>query len=275
MDKYAVFGHPIKHSLSPKIHELFAAQTKQKIEYSAIEPPPDKFEEAIKKFITDGGKGCNISFPFKHRAFLLADETSNTAKIAQAASGLLIRDNHTIYGDNYDGTGLVQDLSHNYHYSFRQKKILILGAGGAVQGILGPLLDTAPAEITIVNRDKQKGVDLAKIFQSRGFIRGIGFDEIEPTPVDLIIHATTVGYDGHVLPLPNELVSEHTWCYDLSYGPAAQPFLNWAKNQGASASHDGLGMLVEHNAALFYLWCNIYPDTQPVIHALKQKIQIL
>jgi len=273
VDKYAIFGNPVEHSLSPIIHKAFAEQTQQELECIKIEPPVDAFESTLRQFIHDDGKGCNITVPFKHKAFLLADQSSDAAQDAKAASCLLIREDSSIYADNYDGAGLVQDLSHNHHYTLSQKKILILGAGGAVQGILGPLLDKAPSEIVIANRTAQKAIDLAQQYQLRGTVHGVGLEQLETKPYDLIIHATTLGYKEKVIALPDGLIKQHTWCYDLSYGDAAQPFLNWAKKQGAEQFLDGLGMLVEHNAALFYLWRTIYPDTKPIIELLQKQFK--
>ncbi|WP_423063307.1 shikimate dehydrogenase [Candidiatus Paracoxiella cheracis] len=269
MDKYAIFGNPVEHSLSPIIHEIFAEQAHQKLEYIRIKPPLDGFEPALQEFIKAGGNGCNVTFPFKGQAFNAADQCSNTASDAEAASCLLIRKNGTIFADNYDGTGLVEDLTHNYEFPLSQKKILIIGSGGATRGILGPLLDMAPSRIIIANRTPQKAMDLAERYKLRGYVTGIGFDDIEVTPYDLIIHATTAGHQGNLVTLPEGIIGHRTCCYDLSYGKAAEPFLQWAKKIGAAQCIDGLGMLVEHNAAVFYLWRNIYPDTKPVIEFLR------
>src|SRR3990167_3549962 len=165
-DTYAIFGHPVEHSVSPKIHELFAKQTQQKMDYVRIDPTHENFESALQKFIDAGGKGCNISFPFKHRSFLCAHETSHATSLAQAASGLHIRDDRTIFAENYDGAGLIQDLVHNYHYSLPQKKILLLGAGGAARGIVGPLLAMNTKEVIVANRNAQRAMVLEVGFES-------------------------------------------------------------------------------------------------------------
>lgn len=269
MNKYAIFGNPVEHSLSTIIHETFAKETQQEFKYTCIKPPADSFWPALQEFIKDGGNGCNITSPFKGQAFATAAQHSGTAIDAKAASCLLIHKDGTIFADNYDGTSLVQDLSHNYEYSLCQKKVLIVGSGGATCGILAPLLDMNPAKITIANRTPQKAIDLAEHYKLRGCLNGVGLDQIDITPYDLIIHATTVGHQGNRLPLPQGIIDHRTWCYDLSYGKAAAPFLNWAKKQGAKRCIDGLGMLVEHNAAVFYLWRNIYPDTKPVMGVLR------
>ncbi len=272
MDKYAVIGNPVEHSLSPVIHHAFAEQNHQAIDYSKIKAPLDGFVEAVKKFQREGGKGLNVTLPFKVEAYQLASKRSRAADEAKAASVLQLHADGTIYADNYDGLGLVQDLTRNHRVDLNQKRILIVGAGGAVQGILGALLDKAPAQLTIANRTADKARQLAQVFRLRGNVRGIGLEEIEASPYDVIIHATSLGHQQKLPSLPNGLITKNTCCYDLTYGRAAEPFLQWAKSQGATHCYDGLGMLVEHNAAVFYLWRGSYPDTEPVIRALRKKI---
>lgn len=270
MDKYAIFGNPVEHSLSPIIHAAFATQTHQEFEYVRIKPAPADFASALQTFIHSGGNGCNVTFPFKEQAFAAATQHSNTANDATAASCLLIHENGTIFADNYDGTSLVQDLTHNYEFSLDHKTLLIIGSGGATRGILGPLLDRTPAKIVIANRTAHKATALAECYKLRGYVTGCGLDSLASTPYDLVIHATTAGHQNNLVPLPAGIITNHTRCYDLSYGKAAAPFLNWAKKQGAAQCMDGLGMLVEHNAAVFYLWRNLYPDTQPVLDMLRK-----
>ena len=272
MDKYAILGNPITHTLSPIIHAEFATQTNQSIEYHKIQPPKDEFKQALFEFIEAGGKGCNITTPFKQQAFQLSYAQSHSATEALAASCLLIRDDNTIYADNYDGTGFIKDLTHNHGVSIHQKNILILGAGGATQGIVNALLDRAPAHIIIANRTEKTAIELAKRYPVGGLITGVSFAALDPTPYDLIIHATTLGHTGNRPDLPDGLITPHTFCYDLSYGKAAQPFLEWAAQQGAKQYADGLGMLVEHNAALFYLWRHVSPNTKPVIELLRKEV---
>ena len=272
MDKYAIFGNPVEHSLSPMIHQLFAEQAQQTIAYQKIQPPKNALEPALREFIDAGGKGANVTTPFKHQAFLLANEKSPRAQQASAASCLLFREDKTIVAENYDGTGFIRDLTQNHGFSIAQKKILIVGAGGATQGILGPLVDAAPAHIIIANRTAKTAIQLSAHYQTSGITSGIGLDECPATPFDLIIHTTTMGHTDEKPHLPNGLITPSTFCYDLSYGKAAQPFLQWAKRQGAEHSADGLGMLVEHNAALFYWWQQFSPDTKPVIAVLKNQL---
>lgn len=271
IDKYAVVGNPVAHSLSPFIHAEFAKQTKQNILYIRIEAPLDKFQETIFDFRREGGKGANITLPFKIKAFQMADDCSILAQQAGAANTLLFRNDGTIYADSTDGTGLVEDLTHNHHYSLRQKRILLLGAGGAAHTILGPLLEQAPAQLIIANRTKEKAITLAEAFKFKSVITGVGLDEIESTPFDLIINSTSTGLTGEPLHLPNEIINQNSWCYDLMYGTQKTPFLKWAQKFNPEKCLDGLGMLVEQAAASFYLWRGVYPDTAPVLTALRNR----
>lgn len=272
MDKYAIIGNPVEHSLSPVIFQAFSEQTNQSLDYLRIKAPLDGFAATIKQFQKEGGKGANITLPFKHEAYRLADKRSKEANEAEAVSALQFRTDGTIYGVNYDGLGLVQDLTRNHNITLGQKSILIIGAGGATRGILGPLSNAAPAKIIIINRTASKARELADLFHLHGEIQGMGFDELEPTRYDIIIHATSLGHQGKAPSLPHGLIGPHTCCYDLSYGKIAAPFLQWARNEGAENCFDGLGMLVEHNAAVFYLWFGIYPDTSPVIEMLQTRL---
>lgn len=270
MNHYAVIGHPVQHSLSPKIHEAFAQQTGQTLHYSRIEPPINDFIAAVQQFQREGGRGLNVTLPFKQAAYKIAQQRSATAEEAKAASVLHFRETG-IYADNFDGLGLVQDLTKNHHLSLQNRRILLIGAGGAAQGILGPLCDQHPAQIILANRTAEKAVQLANLFRSRGNVKGVGLDALK-NDYDLIIHATSLGHQSQSFMLPTHLVHAKTFCYDISYGKAAQPFLNWARAQGAQHTSDGLGMLVEHNALVFQLWFGIQPQTQPVIQLLRQEI---
>lgn len=272
MDKYAVIGHPVKHSLSPFVHAAFAKQTKQQLSYVAIEAPLDGFAQTITEFRRNGGKGANVTLPFKIEAFQLANESSDLAKLAGAANTLVFKTDGSIFADNTDGPGVVQDLTHNHHYSLRQKRILILGAGGACRTILGSLLAAAPAKLVLANRTKQKAVDIATEYQMRGQIEGIGLDELIEEPFDLIINSTSAGLTGAFMDLPGGLIGAHTWCYDLLYGDKKSSFLTWAENNHAAMRLDGLGMLVEQAAASFYIWRGIYPDTATVIEQLRHPV---
>jgi len=272
MDHYAVIGNPIKHSLSPTIHREFAKQTQQDIDYIAIESPLDDFNKTLFNFRQQGGKGVNVTLPFKHQAFLLAAPHSDLAKQAFAANTLVFQEDNIIYADNTDGTGLIQDLTHNHNYSLQQKKILLLGAGGSAQGIVCPLLESAPTQLVIANRTPEKALQLAKQFEVYGNVLGRGMNDLNLAagPYDLIINATSTGLSEQTLNLPSQLICKTTWCYDLMYGKIT-PFLTWAQQHHADNCLDGLGMLVEQAAAAFYLWRGVYPDTQRVISMLTEQ----
>ncbi len=272
MDNYAVIGNPVSHSASPFIHQQFAIQTQQSLQYERIEAPLDGFEKIIKEFQAAGGKGASVTIPFKEQAFQLADQRSELAQQAEAANTLAFKEDGSIFADNTDGTGLVQDLTHNYDYCARQKKILLLGAGGATRGILGPLLDLAPKQLIIANRTKEKAILLAERVQLKGDVIGISLDEIEASPYDLIINTTSAGMTGNPLTLAKEIIGPNTYCYDIMYGKQTPPFLAWAQQHNPQHCMDGLGMLVEQAAAAFYLWCGVYPDTHPVIDMLREKV---
>ena len=270
MDNYAVIGNPISHSKSPQIHAEFAKQTNQNMTYTAIEAPLDGFAETLKEFEAAGGRGCNITLPFKTEAYEIANAHSQLAKDAGAANTLVFRDNE-IFADSTDGPGLIQDITNNHSYSLRQKNILILGAGGVVKCITGPLLAQAPARVIVANRTPEKAAAIAKQFEMQGEIDGVGLHDIPEAPFDLIINATSASVSGQVPNISNALVGKRTWCYDLFYSDEPTAFLQWAAHQGAEECIDGLGMLVEQAAVAFYLWRGVYPETKPVIELLKKR----
>ena len=269
IDKYAIIGNPVDHSLSPIIFQDFGEQTQQAFQYLKLQASFNNFVKVLKEFQKNGGKGANVTLPFKHEAYKSLNKLSWEAKEAQAVSALQFLNDGTIYGVNYDGLGLVQDLTRNHNITLTQKSILILGAGGATQGILGSLINIAPAQIIIVNRTASKAQELASRFYSQGEILGIGYDDFKPMPYDIIINATSLGHQGKFPQLPDSIIGPQTCCYDLSYGKIAMPFLQWANRQGTNKCFDGLGMLIEHNAALFYLWFGIYPDTSSTLKKLS------
>ncbi len=271
MDKYAVIGNPVAHSRSPDIHFAFARNTNQALEFVKIKAPVNEFVDTVREFQDAGGKGLSVTLPFKEQAYCLASLHSDAAKKAEAANTLVLRDDGSIFADNTDGTGLVQDLTHNHDFSLRQKKILVLGGGGAVRTIMGALLEKAPAKIVIANRTADKAVQLAKHFRMNGDIIGTGLDELEVEPYDLIINATSAGLTGEFPALSRELICGQTWCYDLLYSAKTTPFIEWAQQCHPAQCIDGIGMLVEQAAAAFYLWRGVYPETKPVIEMLRQR----
>jgi len=270
MDKYAVIGHPVEHSKSPQIYQAFARQTNQVLDYIKVEAPIDGFIATVRDLQDQGFKGANITLPFKQQAYCMATVTSDAAKKAEAANTLMFREDGSIFADNTDGVGLIQDLTNNHQYSLRQKKILVLGGGGAVRTIMGSLLEKAPLQIIVANRTAEKAKNIANQFKLNGELRGIGLDELEPEPYDLIINATSAGLTGDFPNLPGELITNQTLCYDLLYADQTTPFIKWAQQFNPTQCLDGSGMLVEQAAAAFYLWRGVYPDTKPVIEMLKE-----
>lgn len=262
-DRYAVFGHPIAHSKSPQIHTAFARQTGQDMTYEAILAPLDGFADSVAAFIAAGGRGANVTVPFKEEAFRLASRLSPRAQRAGAVNTLSF-DADGILGDNTDGAGLVADLTRNLHCTIVGKRVLLLGAGGAARGVIEPLLDQQPAALVIANRTVSRAAELAELF-GRG-VRACGFDAAD-TPFDLVINATAASLAGDLPPLSPRVFTPDTMAYDMMYGRDT-PFLDFARTHGARTA-DGLGMLVEQAAEAFHLWRGVRPDTAPVIAALR------
>ena len=262
-------GYPVSHSRSPVIHRLFAQQTGQDIRYELLRVPPEKLEEAVRQFQRTGGKGLNITAPHKRAVFRLVDHLSERASTAGAVNTLTFQ-NGEIHGDNTDGIGLLRDLVVNLGLNLEGSNILILGAGGATRGIVGPLLEMRPGSLRIANRTLKRADELAERFESTGPVGASSFDMV-PTdpPYDLVINATSVGPEGDIPPYPEAAVTENTFCYDLSYGATPTPFARWAREHGAARSVMGWGMLIEQAAESFRIWRGIRPDTKPV---LKQMV---
>lgn len=272
VDRYAVMGNPISHSKSPLIHTQFAEQTGQSIEYTAIHVDLGGFEQAVGNFRASGGKGLNITVPFKEEAWALATQLSDRAQLAGAVNTLKFTDN-IIIGDNTDGLGLVTDLTTNHLCDLKAKRILLLGAGGAARGVLAPLLAQQPAVIVIANRTPDRAVSLAEIFSKHGDISGCGFPALQGQKFDIVINATAASLHGEVPPLPDDVLSDNAVCYDMMYGAEPTAFMQWASQHGAGKVMDGLGMLVEQAAESFYIWRGVRPETQPVIQAIREELQ--
>ena len=271
-DRYAVVGNPVAHSKSPEIHAAFARQTAQVIEYSRLLAPLDGFRSTIDAFRAAGGKGVNVTVPFKLEAFDMADEVSARAKDAQAANFLRF-DKGRIRADNTDGAGLVRDIVHNLGFQLAGKRVLLLGAGGAAQGVLAPLLEHGPRIFTIANRTVEKALRLAETFRHKpaaamSVLSGLGFGELAGHHFDLVINATSSSLQGELPPLPGETFAAGALAYDMMYGSTPTPFLAFAAAHGAKTS-DGLGMLVEQAAESFLLWRGVRPATAPVIALLR------
>lgn len=270
-DEYAVMGNPISHSKSPRIHSLFAEQTAQPVHYTAVHVDLGGFEQAIGNFDASGGKGLNITVPFKQEAWQLVDELSDRAERAGAVNTIRF-ENHKRYGDNTDGVGLVTDLVTNHAVSLKDKRILLMGAGGAARGVLLPLFAQQPALLFIVNRTAEKAIDLAEQFNDLGNIAGGGYDDITEQQFDVVINATAASLKGELPPLPENLLADNSCCYDMMYGAQPTTFMQWASEHGAAKVLDGLGMLVEQAAESFFIWRGVRPDTQPVIHLLREEL---
>lgn len=269
LDRYGVMGYPVSHSRSPVIHRLFALQTGQELQYELLQVAPDKLETAVRQFQRTGGKGLNITVPHKSEVVKLCDHLSERANTAGAVNTLSFVAGE-IRGDNTDGIGLLRDLVINLGNTIERANILILGAGGATRGIIGPLLEMQPASLRIANRTIDKANALADHFSGAGPVSACSFSAVPVTQnYDLIINATSAGFKGERPPYPAAAVSSETLCYDLSYGLKPTPFSEWAREQGAARSVMGWGMLVEQAAESFNIWRGVRPDTAPVLKQMK------
>jgi shikimate dehydrogenase len=271
MDHYGVFGNPIGHSKSPLIHRLFAEQTGQHLSYEALLAPLDDFTGFARRFFIEG-RGANVTVPFKEQAFQWADDLSERARRAGAVNTLSKLADGRIEGDNTDGAGLLRDLVVNHGVQLKGQRILLLGAGGAVRGVLAPFLAEQPAALVLANRTLDKAEGLAREFADLGRIYPSGFDWLEES-VDLIINGTSASLGGEMPPIAPSLIQPgHTICYDMMYGAQPTPFCRWAQTQGAAQAIDGLGMLVEQAAEAFHIWRGVRPDTAPVLARLRQML---
>lgn len=268
--KYAVMGNPINHSKSPQIHTAFARQTGQKIEYTAIQVDFGGFDQAVSHFQAHGGKGLNITVPFKLEAYQLADSLTGRAQLAGAVNTLMFQDDGRVLGDNTDGVGLVNDIIEHLHWPIKGQRVLILGAGGAARGVLGPLLEQIPASLMIANRTLATAQSLADDFADLGRIETGGYDSLDDRHFDLLINATAASLQGEVPPLPDELLSSTAHCYDLMYASRPTAFMQWASQHQAAHIADGLGMLVGQAAESFFVWRGVKPEVAPVIKAVRE-----
>ena len=268
-DSYAVLGYPISHSKSPLIHALFADQTKQDIDYQAMEVQPGRFRQAVTEFLSRGGRGLNVTLPFKEEAWSATEIHTARADEAGAVNTIWIDGHKRWCGDNTDGIGLVRDLSVNQGMDLRGRRILVLGAGGAARGIMGPLLDQEPEALLIANRTVSRAEELGRLFAGRGNIRGVGYDNLGRRAFDLIINATSASLSGALPPVSHDVLAPGGACYDMMYGNEPTSFVLWGRRHGASTAVDGLGMLVEQAAESFAIWRGVRPDTASVIAALR------
>lgn len=271
MDQYVVFGNPIGHSKSPLIHRLFADQTGQQLEYSTLLAPLDDFSMCAQGFFKQG-LGANVTVPFKEEAYRLVDSLTPRARRAGAVNTLSKLADGTLQGDNTDGAGLVLDLTVNAGVQLTGKRILLLGAGGAVRGVLEPLLAHNPASLVIANRTVEKAEQLAREFADLGPVAASGFSWLQE-PVDLIINATSASLAGELPPIAASLIEPgRTVCYDMMYGKEPTPFCRWASEHKAAKVLDGLGMLAEQAGEAFFIWRGVRPDTAPVLDELRRQL---
>jgi shikimate dehydrogenase len=272
--RYAVFGHPIAHSLSPRLHALFAEQTGIALEYTAIDAAPDDFERAIREFFARGGRGANVTLPHKAAAFALADVQTPTAQRLGVANVLTVLPDGHIEADSNDGAGMLADIRGRLGFDPRGRDVLLLGAGGAGRAAAFALLDAGARSLTVANRTHERAQALAAALSAPGRLRTVEWAALDQCgPFDLIINATSAGVQHAALALPRSLARTHTFSYDLSYGPAARPFVEWAEAAGCAAVTDGLGMLVETAAASFERWHGVRPDAGAALKAIRAGIR--
>jgi shikimate dehydrogenase len=271
-DSYVLFGFPVHHSWSPFVHGLFARQTGQDMTFRLLEAPPEQFRhDVLDFFFEQGGHGANVTVPHKRAAADLVNELTPRAQLADAVNTILRRDGELI-GDNTDGVGLVTDLTRNLRLQLTSRRILLLGAGGAARGALGPLLELQPSTLVIANRTAERAIELADEFAELGAVSGAAFDGIEPLePFDLIVNATSASLKGEVPPIPARAVNRNTTCYDMAYGVGETSFTQWARDRGVIRVAQGWGMLVEQAAEAFNVWRGVRPETAPVLEALRAR----
>lgn len=270
--RYAVFGNPIKHSKSPLIHTAFARQTDQALRYDAMLIPEDGFAEGVSSFLDDQGRGLNVTIPFKEEAWALAEQRSARAELAGAVNTLYRNHEGQLCGDNTDGVGLVTDIVANYGGQIEGADVLILGAGGAVRGVLEPVLAAKPKRVVIANRTLSRAETLRDIFADYGDVSAVSFEQLQGEQFDLVINGTAASLQGEVPPLPDDLLKADAWCYDMMYGAEPTAFNLWAEAHGAEKVIDGLGMLVEQAAESFFIWRGVRPATGEVIQELRRQL---
>ena len=270
MDRYAVLGNPVTHSLSPRIHQMFAEQTGESFSYVALEVPTGEFDSCVKALHEEGYAGMNVTLPFKQEAWALSETRSKRAELAGAVN-TLIRTKTGYKGDNTDGAGLLNDLTRNLGVSLEGSDILVLGAGGAVRGVLLPLLEANPASLHIANRTASRAEALAADFAALALVTGSGLEGPFDKPYDIIINGTAASLQGEVPPLPDDILKADGVCYDMMYARDGDTaFVRWGQERNARISSDGLGMLVEQAAESFYLWRDIHPGTRGALKALRK-----
>jgi shikimate dehydrogenase len=249
---------------------MFARESGQHMSYRMYDVPPEEFTRRVREFFADGGRGLSITLPYKIIAVDVAHELTERAAHAAAVNTLAMTE-QGILGDNTDGAGLVRDLCDNLGLVITSRRILVLGAGGATRGVLGPIMKLEPTLVMIANRTRERAEALAAAFTDLGVTQGVGFQDVEPEPFDLIINATSASLSGEIPPIPEGAIGAQTVCYDLAYGRAATVFVHWARGRGCARALQGLGMLVEQAAEAFELWRGVRPATARVLDALRER----
>ncbi len=271
-DRYAVMGNPVAHSRSPTIHAAFARQCGHQLTYTAIQVDVGGFAQAVDHFQAAGGRGLNVTVPFKREAWELCDVRSARAEQAGAVNTISFQPDGKTQGDNTDGVGLIGDILMNHGGQISGRRVLVLGAGGAVRGVLGPIMEQQPDELVIANRTVDKARELAAEFDALGKIAACTYSALAGKSFDLVINGTAASLQGELPPLPEDILAKGAWCYDMMYGASSITFVRWAEAHGADKALDGLGMLVEQAAASFYIWRGVRPDTAPVIKELRRSL---
>jgi shikimate dehydrogenase len=274
MDRYAVVGHPVEHSQSPYIHERFAEQTGQAMSYERLPAPPDGFARTVREFAAGGARGCNVTVPFKGEAWALAAHRTERAALAGTANTLRF-DADGWHADNTDGVGLVRDITRQAGVAIGGARVLLVGAGGAAAGALGPLLAERPAALIVVNRTPARAEELVRRHAAAASVHGVDLQAAAladcGTGFDIVVNATSASLNEAALPLAPAVFRRGGLALDMMYGPAARPFLAWAESHGA-VPRDGLGMLVEQAAEAFWFWRGVRPDVPPVLRALRERL---
>lgn len=271
MNRYAVIGNPIAHSKSPQIHTAFAEQEAVEIVYEKILAEENQFIEVVTSFVQQGGSGLNVTVPFKLLAYQQCAEVDQFAQAAQAVNTLRFTQDGAWLGANTDGVGLLRDLNNNLQLTLANKKILVLGAGGASRGILLPLLQENPKALYIANRTIEKAQQLANEFSNKSAVYGCGFDDLGEEQFDIILNATSTSLSNEVPPIAARSLAKNCFCYDLAYSNNDTAFIQWAKQQGVTAYSDGLGMLIEQAAESYFIWRGFRPKTSNLIHCLRHQ----
>jgi shikimate dehydrogenase len=274
IDRYAVIGNPVAHSKSPQIHTLFAYENGQDMEYGRLLAPLDGFRHTVERFRAEGGKGLNVTLPFKEEAYRLATSHSERARTAEAVNTLRF-DASGIYGDNTDGAGLVRDIRDNLGFAIAGRRVLMLGAGGAARGVIGPLLAEHPKDLTIANRTVERARALERHFgpqsasQPAPTVRASTYEALSGSQFDIVVNATSASLAGALPPLPRGVYAAGALAYDMMYGRGLTPFLEHARAEGAGRTADGLGMLIEQAAESFFVWRGLRPRTAGVLASLR------